>query len=484
MRSTPRHLICATKRSKDVDKVMMKKVSIIIPVYNKEDYIERCIDSLLNQTYKNLEIIIINDGSTDQCKKIIDKYASNHEFINCYHLKQNLGVAKARNFGITKAIGDYLYFLDADDYLAPYTIEVLITNIGKYNIMAGTITKNNVNIPQSLEDVDFEVRKYTKAKKTKALRGRTSVNILFNSSFVKKHSLKFDENVKFFTDLTFSIPAIVKVKTLPMVTIPTYIKGECYDPIDNPTLTLIEDKYKIGDFLYIYNSLKSSHGKYISISNYLDKQMLSFYFKNIANEVSNAKDNLEIWFHEIVKSIKKINSTLIKNRNFIEKREIKAISKENKKAVYKWIQCRNAYKKWRKALTSRQNLYKELYHSVFVKLPLKSKTFVFESFAGKSYSCNPRYIYEELLEQGKNYNYVWIFNETNKDIPGKSKQIKRLSLKYYYYLATSKYWVTNSRMPNYIKKGNNTIYLQTWHGTPLKKLGADIKRGPYARNNY
>ncbi|MBS7721217.1 CDP-glycerol glycerophosphotransferase family protein, partial [Vibrio cholerae] len=87
-----------------------------------------------------------------------------------------------------------------------------------------------------------------------------------------------------------------------------------------------------------------------------------------------------------------------------------------------------------------------------MKLPMNEKTIVFESFAGKSYSCNPRYIYEYLINTNQDFNFVWIFNELDKDIFGDAKKVKRFSWKYYYYLATSKYWVTNTRMPNNLSK--------------------------------
>ncbi len=97
----------------------MSKFSIIIPVYNVEKYISKCLDSIFNQSYKNFEVIVINDGSTDKSLEIIEKY--NVKIIN----QKNMGVSEARNNGVKHANGDYLLFVDSDDYLEKKLLENL-----------------------------------------------------------------------------------------------------------------------------------------------------------------------------------------------------------------------------------------------------------------------------------------------------------------------------------------------------------------------
>ena len=100
----------------------MIKVSVIVPVYNVEEYLEKCLDSLVNQTLKDIEIIIVNDGSTDNSQKIIDEYQSKYKNIKSYQ-KTNGGLSDARNYGINKASGEYLAFIDSDDYIKTDMIE-------------------------------------------------------------------------------------------------------------------------------------------------------------------------------------------------------------------------------------------------------------------------------------------------------------------------------------------------------------------------
>ena len=103
------------------------KFSIIIPVYNTEKYLEKCLDSIINQSYQNMEIIVVNDGSTDNSKDILSFYHNKYpKLISVYNLT-NKGVSAARNYGISKASGDYFIFIDSDDYLEPD----LLSNVNK-----------------------------------------------------------------------------------------------------------------------------------------------------------------------------------------------------------------------------------------------------------------------------------------------------------------------------------------------------------------
>ncbi|MCM3399455.1 glycosyltransferase [Oceanobacillus profundus] len=108
-------------------------ISVVIPVYNVEDYIDECIKSVLNQTYKNVEIIVINDGSTDNSLKILENYAFKNDNIILISQK-NSGQSVARNKGIEVASGEYIYFLDSDDFILPETLDHLILTMEQNNL--------------------------------------------------------------------------------------------------------------------------------------------------------------------------------------------------------------------------------------------------------------------------------------------------------------------------------------------------------------
>ena len=103
---------------------MSKLVSIIVPVYKVEQYLKRCMDSILNQTYKNIEVILVNDGSPDNCPVLCDEYAKIDSRVRVIH-KENGGLSSARNVALDSVKGDYIFFVDSDDWLALDTLEVL-----------------------------------------------------------------------------------------------------------------------------------------------------------------------------------------------------------------------------------------------------------------------------------------------------------------------------------------------------------------------
>lgn len=103
---------------------MSKLVSIIVPVYKVEQYLKRCMDSVLNQTYKNIEVILVNDGSPDNCPALCDEYAKIDSRVRVIH-KENGGLSSARNVALDIMKGDYVFFVDSDDWLALDTLEVL-----------------------------------------------------------------------------------------------------------------------------------------------------------------------------------------------------------------------------------------------------------------------------------------------------------------------------------------------------------------------
>ena len=120
-----------------------KKISVIVPIFNGEKYLRRCIESILKQTYKNIELILINDGSEDKSLAICEEYKKNDKRIIIIN-KENEGVSIARNIGIEKATGELISFVDADDYLEITFLQELFDMMKKYNTEYITCGYNRV----------------------------------------------------------------------------------------------------------------------------------------------------------------------------------------------------------------------------------------------------------------------------------------------------------------------------------------------------
>ena len=113
--------------------MMGEKISVIVPVYNVEDYLERCVESILQQTYTHFELILINDGSTDSSGLICENLASRHENIKVYHI-ENAGVSNARNMGIQLATGSWVTFIDSDDFVTQDYLATLASAVEGLNV--------------------------------------------------------------------------------------------------------------------------------------------------------------------------------------------------------------------------------------------------------------------------------------------------------------------------------------------------------------
>lgn len=137
-------------------------ISIIIPVYKVEKYLEKCIQSVIKQTYKNIQIILVDDGSPDNCGKICDEYAKKDHRIEVIH-KSNGGLSDARNKGLEIAKGEYIGFVDSDDYIEADIYEVLYNLLKQYN--ADVSICNFYTVSQgkiAIKNVDSGIKEYTR----------------------------------------------------------------------------------------------------------------------------------------------------------------------------------------------------------------------------------------------------------------------------------------------------------------------------------
>ena len=119
---------------------MQEKISIIVPVYNVENYLERCVESILKQTYTNFELLLINDGSTDQSGELCDQLVSKNGNIKVFHLK-NAGVSNARNVGIQNSTGEWITFVDSDDFITNDYLETLISAVDGDDLIGFSIAR-------------------------------------------------------------------------------------------------------------------------------------------------------------------------------------------------------------------------------------------------------------------------------------------------------------------------------------------------------
>mgnify|MGYP000987662776 FL=1 len=169
-------------------------ISIIVPVYNVEKYLKKCVDSIVNQTYKNLEIILVDDGATDNSGKICDELVELDNRIKVYH-KKNGGLSDARNYGVERATGDYIGFVDSDDYIDAEMYERLYEAIKKENV---DVAECNLKIVYP-EKTDFftDQKYYQICNKQEYLEEYLKIEKIFGSACVRLTKADIARKLKF-----------------------------------------------------------------------------------------------------------------------------------------------------------------------------------------------------------------------------------------------------------------------------------------------
>lgn len=201
-------------------------ISVIVPVYNVEKYLDRCLDSIVNQTYKNIEIIVINDGSLDNCPKLCDEWAQKDTRIKVIH-KKNGGVSSARNAGLDACTGLYIGFVDGDDWIAPNMIETLMsacvengTSIavcGRYDVWTRSHKYEINKCPQENTVID------TKTFVSNMFIGKNCDSCLWDKIYNKTlwEGIRFPHG-KIYEDIAVLYKVILKTSAIATVNAPLY----------------------------------------------------------------------------------------------------------------------------------------------------------------------------------------------------------------------------------------------------------------------
>jgi glycosyltransferase involved in cell wall biosynthesis len=242
----------------------MTKVSIIVPIYNGEDYIEKCLDSLISQTLNDIEIIVVNDGSTDKSQLIINEYLNKDDRIKSY-TKPNGGLGDARNFGISKANGEYIGFVDSDDYVAPFMYEKLYNEAIKSS--SDVVESNFVWVYPNKERLDNA--SYFKNNKDLFLNIRVIVtNKIFSKSLIDKYNINFPVAL-LYEDILFTYKVLAHTNNISFIEDITYYYVQRPSSLSNFQTSRVSDIFKIFEKLIEYYKLKEVYDQNASRIEYL-----------------------------------------------------------------------------------------------------------------------------------------------------------------------------------------------------------------------
>lgn len=297
-----------------------QNISVVVPVYNIAKYLPKCIESIIKQTYNAIEILLINDGSTDESGKICDEYAQKDDRIKVIH-QNNQGISATRNVGIKASTCDYIVFIDSDDYINEDYIETLYNCIKKTNSDVASVNYNVVNSDGTIsfdgsKEVNLKENEIVTLEGTDIIKEYLSQkiikNFVWNKIYKKDIICEFKVGITY-EDIAFTLEVLSKAKKV------TFINKSCYNYVrrDNSlTATIseknlydfgkaIEDRYKVvkknfkdlesyNIYAFLESALALSTKYVITERKYKTVEKKVFKFINIL--LNYIKDNEEEFF--------------------------------------------------------------------------------------------------------------------------------------------------------------------------------------------
>lgn len=478
---------------------MNKKISIIVPVYNGEKTVVSSLQTLINQSIDNYEIIVVNDGSTDNTKEIIDNLRKEHpDLIKVKHTN-NQGAAMARNVALEMAEGEYIGFFDSDDFVAFDMYEKLYNEAKNKNAdisVCGYYLVSNENI-RSFQNGNMEY--YDKSIYESPDIFVYGVPYLWNKIFKKeiidKNNIKFN-NFRIFEDLEFTYKMYFLANKIVKVDEPLYYYMRT--GLDTLTSKFTDRFFDIMPSISSLISYCKEHNIYEQFQDYLLFVCLNHMYLRM---------NVPVNLHDVKLKFKYIDDCFdYLDHNFPNwKCHNYYFENKNKNKNHyiskTWWKSRTFFLKYRSFLVKKYKTLRKIggvilkprpgakYNRYCKKYKIDENSILLDSQHGNDVNGNIFYILKTLQkERYKQFKIYISFSKTRYD-EFKNKigfysfnnvvYVENNSNEYSKILATAKYLFNDTSFPPYFTKRPGQVYLNTWHGTPLKTLGRKTKEDFY-----
>ncbi len=471
-------------------------ISIIIPVYNTQDYIKLCIQSVLDQTYPNFEILCVDDGSTDKSADIIRLMMCQDSRIRLLQI-ENHGQGYARNYALDHANGEFIMFLDADDYIERVTLDVAAARLQKdasdlvvfdwrfYNPIGQTSNYCN-------QDSFFgkSILMGTECLALLNVDGFFSVNKVYRKSFLDNHGIRYGEKY-LYEDNPFCVHVATCAEKVSLIHAPLYritthqasstktghdtdIHSRSFIHATEKSIEIFERhagntvakarydfaRYFLKKFRIYYRTRvpKSEKAKFLrqfvdllSGFDFEDFHESSFITACLKRDVFKKKKYGQ--FILLIRCADVLKPVLVKDKEKI-KAFLKKLRNKLKRAKYKLLR--------KPVPATPQQKY-----TWYVKQALYQDVILFEGFDYR-YTGNSRYLFEEMLKHAPDRKKLFFVTDDPR-VPLQHR-LEPKSDRHYRFLARSKVVIFESWIPEYYKRQNGAIWIQLWHGTPLKKM--------------
>ncbi len=462
--------------SKQMEK---EKISVIIPAYNNEAYIAGCINSVLNQTYTNYEIIVVDDASEDDTLYVVKELKLQNDCIKVICNDKNKGQGYSRNRALDLATGEYIVFLDSDDFLEPVTFEIAVKKIKEdksdFVVFDWKYYKTINKTYQYVNKDTYFSKKFLIGEECLDLlsaRCYFAVNRLYSKKFLKDNVIRFGEGY-LYEDWEFLVKSCMCAEKVSLIHSPLYTVR-----ISATSSTKTNRDANVHSESYIKSVRKivkmvsgEPKEQYYYLYKYLIRKFWSYYDKRVGEEY---KDKFIRDFVCVMKPVK------LKNLNIPNKLVRLSFKFEffgrgdvaGFKLLYKAYKVKKEYNN----LTSKmkKNIRKK-FEKQRVDLNLecwrknrgvrKKDVILFMGFDHR-YTGNSRYLFEQILKRRQKNVYF----ATEDERVNKRNRVKPNSEEFYNLFYTARIVIFESWVPTQFKKTPCAIWIQLWHGTPLKKM--------------
>ncbi len=462
----------------------MNLVSVIIPAYNAENYIGKCLNSILSQTYRNIEILVVDDGSSDKTKLIVERYQHNYENI---YLKSitNHGQGYARNFALNLINGKYVMFMDADDFIEKTTIEDSVNKIEMDNsdfvVFDWKYFHHNKNkiIYNHFDNIFSEkILKENKILKLFEISVYFTVNKLYRTEFLIKNNIRYMENY-IYEDVPFWVQVVINAKKVSLINKPLY------NVRINATSTTKVNYHTDFHYKSFIKAIEKSF-EYTKKSRYNDNELYAlykYYLKKfqVYRDKRTPKNLKKDFTKEFLKQMSQTNLTCnMPNKLMKYSYKYKIFKKEKYKLFNLLILLKDEKIKYRKkfrmikkrlkvSLFKKQKNYlnKSNYQSLLIEKEKGMKIILFMGFDYK-YTGNSRYLFEKFLKKcPENIKLYFVTDDYSVD---EQYRVTPKSDFFKFIFNNSDIIIFESWIPLGFIKRKNVVWIQLWHGTPLKKL--------------
>ncbi|EST25942.1 bifunctional glycosyltransferase/CDP-glycerol:glycerophosphate glycerophosphotransferase [Streptomyces roseochromogenus] len=463
----------------------MPRFSVIVPAYKVQAYLSACLDSVLGQSYPDLELIAVDDCSPDACGEIIDEYAARDARVRAVHLATNQGLGRARNAGMAEASGDYLVFLDGDDTLTPGALHAIADRIkesGEPDVLMydyartywdGREERNHL-AAQLTEQGPAPFRLEDRPEMLRVLM--VAWNKAYRREFVEEHGFAFPPG--YYEDTPWTFPVLMtagSIATLDRVCV--HYRQRRQGSILGSTSPQHFDLFKQYDRVFAYVEQHPELARW-------RPELFRVMVDHCATVFTN-RGRLPRGSHgEFLRRARahyrryRVPGIRMRRRNILVRfglhRTFRALQLTS--AVHR--RTLKAVVKLARAVRSGTL---RLHYRIQLRLPVRADRAVFTAGAGRGHGGDPGALEEAFRTHAPQVRTAWIARpEHQHTVPPGPRRLRPGTAAYWTALARSKYLVTDDMLDRRLRKRREQIVIQTRQGTPLKHMGLDLREHPAA----